>query len=53
MKSVGRMLQTQQWINNLKKKERLSKVTGMELAKDPPTVKLVFLLRTQVKEVDK
>ena len=47
------MLQTQQWINNLKKKERLSKVTGMESAKNLLMIKSVFLSRTQVKEVDK
>lgn len=31
-----------------RKKERLSKVIGVELVKDPPTVKLIFLSRTQV-----
>jgi len=48
MKLVGRMLRTQRWINNLKKKERLSKVIEMEPAKDPLMVKSVFLSRTQV-----
>ena len=52
LKSVGYMFQTQWWINNLKKKERLSKVIEVELVKDPLTVKLVFLSMTRVWGVD-
>lgn len=48
MKLVGCKLQTLRRINNLKKKERLSELTVMELAKDHSIVKSVILSRTQV-----
>ena len=38
--------QTQWWINNLKKKKKLSKVTGVESAKNPLTIKSIFLSKT-------
>ena len=46
MKLVSRMLQTQQWINNLKTKTGLPKVIGVKPAKDSLTVKSIFLSKT-------